>query len=109
MCSDTMFEQRSRRASLALEFATLCRSIEDRSGLVAMLFSESRSDWDLGLCLYYGKLHLMHGGRATTWHPLIPCVAATTSIPPEKFEVDHRVHLKLKGVTTAARLLGPNL
>lgn len=94
---------------LAFDLAAMCRGIEGKTHLPALLIHDSPREADLGLSIYHELFRLMTVLEKTGGAPLFQYIVTTTTRPPEELAALPWLRVTLHGAPAKDRLLGRDL
>jgi len=94
---------------LAFDLAALCRAIEGKTHLPALLIHDSPREADLGLSIYHELFRLMYDLEKRGPAPLFQYIVTTTTRPPDDLAVEPWLRVTLHGAPAKDRLLEKDL
>jgi hypothetical protein len=94
---------------LAFDLAAMCRAIEGKTHLPALLIHDSPREADLGLSIYHELFRLMIDLEKIGGAPLFQYLVTTTTRPPEELAAFPWLRVTLHGAPAKDRLLGRDL
>jgi hypothetical protein len=94
---------------LAFDLATVCRSIDGATKLLALHVHDSPQSSDLGLSIYHELFHVMRELQDVGSSPQFKYIVTTASRPPDDLAGDEAMRLQLNGSRAEAWLLRRDL